>query len=86
MKKPPKTATFSGRRYKIELGEAIDGCCDQYGGLDLIINVDLNTRRGIITAIHESLHACNWTAKEQVVDEVSTDIGRFLWNLGYRIK
>ncbi len=84
MKKLPQTATLNGRKYRIEVTGKLDGCCDQYGGYTLLIAADLNTRKGLITAIHEALHACNWTAKEDTVDKVSTDIGRLLWNLGYR--
>lgn len=85
-KKLPKTATFKGRQYKVDVWEQIDGMCDCYSANDMHIRimVDLNTRKGITTAIHEALHACNWVSKEDKVDAVSTDIGRFLWNLGYR--
>jgi len=81
-----RTHRFNGRLYKIDIGE-IDGFCDQYkedGSREIFIGVDLNTKNGLITAIHEALHASRWSETENVVDRVSTDIGGFLWRLGYR--
>ena len=85
--KPVKTHTFNGRKYTIDIGK-FEGSCDQYDCKEhyLSILADLDTQKGLITAIHESLHACNWAKKEDIVDSVSTDIGRFLWRLGFRIK
>jgi len=82
-----KTHTFNGRKYKIDI-DSIDGNCDQYACNEryLSIYADLKTQTGLITAVHESLHACNWAKTEDIVDNVSKDIGRFLWRLGYRIK
>lgn len=82
-----KTATFHGRKYTIYIGQD-EGQCDQYNTTErfLEIHTDLNTKKGITTAIHEALHAENWAATEEVVDRVSTEIGRFLWRLGYRIQ
>ena len=80
-----RTATFNGRKYRIDTDE-IDGSCDQYACNErfIHINAPLNTQKGLITVIHESLHASNWCAGEKVVDRTSTDIGRLLWRLGYR--
>ena len=36
------------------------------------------------TAIHELLHAENWAETEEVVDRVSSEIGKVLWRAGYR--
>lgn len=81
-----KTHTFNGRRYKVSIDDApLEGLCDQYTKeRELIICSDLNTQNGIVTVIHEALHACCWTASEDAVDRTSCDIGRFLWRLGYR--
>ncbi len=79
-----KTATFNGERYLIAVGE-YDGMCDVgKKERELVILANLDTRNGLITAIHEALHACDWSAREDKVDSVSKDIGRFLWRLGYR--
>lgn len=86
--KPIKTHTFNGRKYKIDLLGPVDGLTDTFNLDDrhLAILADLKTKQGLITVIHESLHACNWRATEDVVDRVSTEIGGFLWRLGYRKK
>lgn len=81
--RPVKTATLGGRRYKIIVDD-LDGNCDTDDHYWLIIERDLNTKVGLETVIHESLHACNWHAKEELVEETARDIARFLWRLGYR--
>ena len=83
--KPVRSATFNRRKYLIYV-DTVDGWCDQYAcnvrAIQLL--VPLNTQKGLITALHEMLHASNWTKSEQDVDRVSTEIGRLLWRLGYR--
>jgi hypothetical protein len=54
--------------------------------MTLQILVPLKTRKGLITALHETLHAEDWVKSEKVVDRVSKEIGNFLWRLGYRHK
>ena len=83
-----KTHTFNGRKYRIYLDPDLDGWCDQYKCNELGIHLlkDLKTRAGLITAIHETLHAVNWRASEEKVDQDSKEIGAFLWRLGYRRK
>jgi hypothetical protein len=82
-----KSHTFKGRRYRINIEELPDGDCSQYKPeMELNIYADMSTRNGLITAIHEALHACFWKASEESVDQASRDIGRFLWGLGYRIE
>jgi hypothetical protein len=83
--KPVKTHTFNGRRYKIVVKPPLDGLCSQYKNeRELIIMESLRTKNGLITALHEGLHAENWAAKEEVVDRVSKELGTFLWRLGFR--
>ena len=82
-----KTHTFNGRKYKIEVDpDGANGVCDQYSPKDRYLQIftDLDRRKGLITAIHEALHAESWTKSEKIVDRVSREIGMFLWNLGYR--
>jgi hypothetical protein len=80
-----KTHTFNKKKYHI-FAEELDGWCDITNNkvYYLVISRDLNTRTGLITAIHESLHASDWKAKEQTIDRVSKEIGSFLWRLGFR--
>ncbi|HDY69123.1 MAG TPA: hypothetical protein ENH85_15210 [Candidatus Scalindua sp.] len=84
MGRPVRTHTFNGRLYKIFVG-ALDGMCDTFKReRELVILADLDTRKGLITAVHESLHAENWAKKEADVERVGQEIGSFLWRLGYR--
>jgi len=80
-----RTHTFNGRKYQIDIKDSIDGVCDQYNtNRCLLICADLSKRNGLITAIHEALHAESWVKDEDTVDRVSKEIGTFLWRLGYR--
>jgi hypothetical protein len=83
-----RTHTFNGRKYKIDIDTGVDGWCDQYACNELMIHIlaDLGTQKGLITVIHEALHAEDWKAGEGTVERVSSEIGRFLWRLGYRIQ
>lgn len=81
-----RTAKFNGRIYKIFVREPVDGTCAVYKlerAIDLF--TPLNTQVGLITAIHEALHAENWAKSEGTIDRVSIEMGRYLWRLGYRI-
>ncbi len=81
-----RTATFNGVKYDIDLCGPIDGYCDQpHGGRPtLAITADLATSVGLVSLIHEVLHASSFHSSEEVVDRTSTDLGRLLWRLGYR--
>lgn len=84
MTPPVKTHTFNGRKYHVRIGET-DGMCNTFKPeRELHVLCDPSTHKGLITTIHESLHACNWAKKEAVVDQVSADVGRLLWRLGWR--
>jgi len=85
-RRPVRTHTFHGRKYKIRIIDE-DGDTDTYALNERFLSIyaDMATQNGLITAIHESLHAENWAASEEVVERVSSEIGRFLWRLGYRI-
>lgn len=81
-----KTATINGVKYDIDLCGPVDGLCDQpVGGRPSIrVMADMSTQAGLITLIHEALHASCWSLHEATVDRTSKDIGRLLWRLGYR--
>ena len=82
-----RTHTFNGRKYNIIIHPPIDGMCTQYKPeRELWIMESLRTKNGLVTALHEALHAERWTADEATVDRVSKEIGDFLWRLGYRWK
>lgn len=88
MSKTVRTATFSSVRYVVDT-DPIDGCCSPPKPCDhtptLRVCRPLNTRVGLVTVIHEAMHASNYNKHEATVDRASKDIGRFLWRLGYRI-
>lgn len=79
------THTFNGRCFRIILGP-YEGLCDvpKTKELQLYIFSDLNTKQGIITCIHEALHAEDSNLPEKSVEKVATEIGNFLWKLNYR--
>jgi len=81
--RPVKTHTFDGIRYNIVVGE-FDGCADIHSGYALLVNGNLDTQNGLITLIHEAMHAGNWDKHEKTIDRSSKEIGRLLWRLGYR--
>lgn len=85
-----KTHKFNGRSYKIDIREPVDGYCEQYGmteaDREIAIFCDIKTKNGLITIIHEALHASDWRQDENAVDRVSSEVGNFLWRLGFRIK
>jgi len=87
--KTVRTHTFNGRTYSIYIRPPVDGITDTYSlsshnSREINIFVDIATKNGLVTLIHESLHAENWAKSEAVVERVSTEIGNFLWRLGYR--
>jgi len=81
-----KTHTFNGIKYDIDVSKPIDGYCDSPRGGKPSIRIvsNLNTKKGLITILHEALHAEGWAVSESVVDRVSTEIGNLLWRFGYR--
>lgn len=79
-----KSHSFNRRKYQIRL-EELDGICDTYKlKKTLSIYRNLKTRVGLVTTIHEALHAECWNKSEKVINRVSKEIGNFLWRLGYR--
>ena len=87
-RKPVKSATFNGTRYQIDIDpKGIVGLTDCYNADCYWLRVfeDINTKEGLCTLLHEALHAENWAAREETVERVSKEIGRFLWRLGYRV-
>ena len=83
---PVVTHTFNGRKYYIDI-DKVDGWCDQYKLNKRFIHVVANpkTKNGLISIVHEALHAEDWAKTEEVVDRVSKEIGTFLWRLGFRL-
>lgn len=90
------THRFNGIRYHIEVDNRYIGWCDkpkkpdpkEYPAIRLPNGLPKGNRRGardgLVTLIHECLHAERYSDYENVVDRVAGDIGRLLWRLGYR--
>ena len=82
-----KTHTFNGRRYNIVITDPLDGSCATYKPeRELCIMAPLETKNGLITAVHEALHALNWRSKEGEVEQAGKELGTFLWRLGFRLQ
>lgn len=81
---------LAGRLWRLlfvsKLPQDIEGFCDNPAKKDKCIRVlrHLRGERKLTVLIHEMLHATNWELAEHHVDQVSMDIARALWRLGYR--
>lgn len=75
------THTFLGKRYIICYGQ-----CDSPDTINKTITVPTTgeTLLDLHTIIHESLHACDWGAEEDKVEEVSEKVAKEVWDEGYR--
>lgn len=86
--KKVKTHRFNGVKYNIDVDEPFDAMCESPREKDykphLRVAVDINTKNGLISLLHECLHAEGWAVGEQIVDRAATEIGSLLWRLGYR--
>ena len=85
--RPLRTHSFNGKNFKIIVGP-VDGLCIQSdkkeNSYEIFIMYPLSEKNGLITAIHEALHASDYGMSEEKVDRMSTEIGNFLWRMGYR--
>ncbi|KKK68751.1 hypothetical protein LCGC14_2940900 [marine sediment metagenome] len=96
--KKVRTHRFNGVKFHIGVDEPYVGWCDKPGRPDsteypgirlpegLPCGEKSGAKEGLITLIHEMLHAENWDPSEKRVDQIATDMGGLLWRLGYRRK
>ena len=80
-------ATFRNRVFDIKYintGCLEGSCCDESELIEIHNRVKGLAR--LDAEIHESLHACLPMLEEKVIDPSATDIARFLWKLGYRMR
>ncbi len=79
---------FRGKQYSVKTVPRlkVDGDCDSPKGTrkEIRLQAGLPPLRDMEVAIHEALHACFWDMDEDVITQSATDLGRFLWRLGYR--
>ena len=89
------THRFNGRKYTISVDEPYDGICappkrpkKHKPYIDIPDGLPHGNQRrarlGLITLLHECMHAECWKMSEKQVDQIARDIGRLLWRLGYR--
>ncbi len=86
MNKPIRTHTFAGRKLKIDLfPQECDGMVNCPYGNDTAptMNIfgNLNTRSGMETVIHETLHVLRWAESEDVITKTDVERAKFLWRL-----
>lgn len=64
----------------------VDGRCDspELTNKKIRVRPSLKGERGLTVTIHELLHAGQWNLDEEFVTNLAEDIGKVLWNLGYR--
>jgi hypothetical protein len=70
--RPVKTHSFGGKSHRIHVGP-VDGICfnseKNEKDHDLFILTSLREKEGLITAIHEAMHALNWNTKEGKIEQ-----------------
>jgi len=91
-----RTHSFNGVIYRVGVDDPYYAWCDRPGepqksefpAIRLVDGLPCGNKRGaktgLISLVHEALHASNYHTHENTVDQVSKDIGRLLWRLGYR--
>lgn len=83
-----KTHKFNGVVYDIDTEEDPASCQEPKPKRpSMYIPMDKNNgKRLLYLCVHEALHACNYKASEDRVENTSQDITRFLWRIGYRLR
>jgi len=91
-----KTHSFNGTSYKIGVDEPYYGWCDfpgiplkgEYPAIRITDGLPYGNQKraklGLISLLHECLHAENYHTRENTVERISVEIGNLLWRLGYR--
>lgn len=51
---------------------------------EIVIDSRLRGQERLQVIVHELIHAMGWHLDEEFVQESGDDLGRVLWNLGYR--
>lgn len=64
------------------------GECDapNVTGKEIRVSSALKDCEQLEVILHELMHAADWRASEEHVEEVADDIARALWRIGYRIR
>jgi len=80
---------FRHKRYEIvEIDKRVksrSGLCDSPKTKDKFIEIPIgHSQASLEIQLHEALHACLFDLDEPTIEEVSTNISKFLWKLGWR--
>lgn len=82
--------TIRGKRWNLEFVRMRKnwGECDppDKSGKAIRIRSSLTGQDRLDTIIHEVLHAGHWELKEDVVEQLASDMARILTKLGYDLK
>ena len=70
---------------RTDYGECRRVCDGAKFQVDVRVDVD-DELKVLDRTIHELTHAGLWDLDEEVVEEFATDLSRFLWRLGWRLK
>ena len=87
-----RTHKFNKIKFQIDVEEPYIGMCDSPESERPTITLprglphgnSKGAKQGLITLIHEVLHAESWNLPEEKVDRIATDMGSLLWRLNYR--
>jgi len=94
-----RTHTFNNVKYYIMVDDPYLGWCDKPGRRPPKIGYPAiripeglkaggskEAKLGLITLLHECIHAEHWALTETRTDQIASEIGNLLWRLGYRRK
>jgi len=83
-----QSVTIRGKRYRVRFRRlpGVWGQCDHPATpkKTITIDPDMSGFDALDTAVHELLHGGMWELREDVVAELSSDIARALWRMGFR--
>ncbi len=81
-----KTHTFRGKVFDVSFEGSTEGYCvaaHQKRG-EVVLCEERPPKQFLETAIHEAMHALNWSIGEPIIEERARELARWLWRLGYR--
>lgn len=80
---------FRHKRYEVvEINKRVKnrlGLCESPDTKDKILEIPVgHSLTSFEVQIHEAIHACLYDLDEPTVEEISTNISKYLWKLGWR--
>ena len=89
MSKPTRVQIL-GKRWTLRFTPTSDefGHCDppDKPGKEIVVDSRLTGEQRLDVILHECLHAADWRADEDYIEEQARDLARVLWRLGYRCR